>query len=247
MSQSPYDLEVLYRDEHLLVVAKPVGIATTAPEGGPSLFSLVQKLDAGAPQLHPLSRLDTQVSGIVAFARTELANRVALDARREGRIRRRYVALATVAPTPRSGEWTWSIALDARDARKRRALAAGEKGSAVKHALTRYAVRAEAGPLVLLDLWPHTGRTHQLRVHAAKAGSPLAGDVAYGGMKRLTLPSGRILTASRVMLHCAQWRMPNPARPQVEISCALAPPEDLCTLWHSAGGAVDALLAASPA
>jgi 23S rRNA-/tRNA-specific pseudouridylate synthase len=105
-----------------------------------------------------------------------------------------------------------------------------------KAAHTRYRVHAVAGPLVCLDLWPVTGRTHQLRVHASAAGSPLAGDVAYGGTRRITLPNGRILSAGRAMLHCAAFRMPNPARPSELIALALEPPEDMRKLWAAAGG-----------
>ena len=64
---------IVFRDRHLLVLDKPVGIATTAPDG-PSLFALARELDPEAPALHPLSRLDTQVSGLTTFARTEKAD-----------------------------------------------------------------------------------------------------------------------------------------------------------------------------
>ena len=138
MTLSPRDLRVLFRDEHFLVVDKPVGIATTAPDGGPSLFALARALDMRAPRLHPLSRLDTQVSGIVAFARTVEANRMALSARREGKLSRRYLGLATARPVPPAGEWRFAIGIDERDPKKRRALAPEATGLAVKHALTRH-------------------------------------------------------------------------------------------------------------
>lgn len=234
------ELRVVHRDEHLIVVDKPVGIATTAPEGGPSLFAWVQAIDPRAPALHPLSRLDTQVSGIVAFARTTHANHVALEARRSGRMVRRYLALAFHVPSPEQGEWVWSIGLDARDPKKRVALPPDALGEGVKPARTRYALKAAAAPLVALDLWPHTGRTHQLRVHAARAGCPLAGDVAYGGEKRATLANGRVLTARRAMLHCASLRMPSPVG-RGELALELAPPEDLAALWRAAGGDEPAL------
>lgn len=235
------DLAVVYRDDHLLVIDKPVGLATTAPGDGLSLFALARRLDGRAPALHPLSRLDTQVSGLVTFARTELANRTAIDARARGRLRRAYLGLAARAPAPPEGEWSWAIALDPRDPKKRKALAPGERGVGAKQARTRYRTHALAGPLVALDLWPITGRTHQLRVHASAAGCPLAGDAAYGGEKRLTLENGRILSAGRTMLHCAAFRMPNPARPSETITLSLPPAADLAALWQAAGGDPSAL------
>jgi 23S rRNA pseudouridine955/2504/2580 synthase len=232
---------VVHRDEHLLVLDKPVGIATTQPDGSASLFTLARALDPTAPALHPLSRLDTQVSGLVTFARTALANQCALAARRDGTLRRAYLGLCTSVPPEREGAWRFAIGIDPRDPKHRRALAPESVGSGVKQADTRFRVQAEAGPLCALHLWPVTGRTHQLRVHASAAGCALAGDVAYGGTKRITLTNGRILSAGRVMLHCAAFTMPNPTSPGVPLTLTLAPPDDLRQLWTAALGDVDAL------
>lgn len=227
---------VVYRDAHLLVLDKPVGIATTAPEGGHSLFELARALDPDAPALHPLSRLDTQVSGLTTFARTELANRVAMEARKQGTLRRAYLGITGTAPASQAGDWQHAIGIDPRDPKRRRALPSETTGANIKAAHTRYRICAVAGALTALDLWPVTGRTHQLRVHASANGSPLLGDVAYGGSKRLTLPNGRILTAQRVMLHCAAFRMPDPANRGKVIAIELAPAADMAALWRDAGG-----------
>jgi 23S rRNA-/tRNA-specific pseudouridylate synthase len=242
-----HPLTVLYRDAHFLVLDKPSGIATTAPDGGPSLFRSARELDASAPQLHPLSRLDTQVSGIVVFARTKEANERALLARRTGEFSRRYLGLTKAGTLIGEGEFRASIGLDPRDPKKRRALPEGDLSPGTKPALTRYVVRARAGEVLALDLYPHTGRTHQLRVHAAAAGSPLLGDVAYGGQKRLTLDNGRILSAGRVMLHCAHVSLPHPDKARDSLLLSLAPAADLLKLWLSAGGASEALSALLPA
>jgi len=237
-------IRIVHQDAHLLVLEKPVGLATTAPEGGESLFELARSLDPRAPALHPLSRLDTQVSGLVTFARTSQGNHAAIAARRAGKLRRAYLGLCHPAPASPEGEWREAIGIDPRDPTRRRALPADTKGPAVKAAHTIYRVHALAGPLCALDLFPRTGRTHQLRVHASAAGSPLLGDVAYGGEKRLTLPNGRILTAGRVMLHCGAFRMPDPAKPSATLTLSLPPPDDLATLWRSAGGDPAALVLA---
>jgi 23S rRNA pseudouridine1911/1915/1917 synthase len=228
-------LPVVYRDAHFLALAKPPGIATTAPDGGPSLFALARELDPRAPQLHPLSRLDTQVSGLVVFARDALANRLVLEARRGGRLARRYLGLCRRSPELAQGEWRAAIGLDPRDPRKRRALAEGAGGVGVKHAHTRYSVRAATELVVALDLWPQTGRTHQLRVHAAHAGVPLLGDVAYGGERRIVLPNGRILSAGRVMLHCAEVCLPHPDPARGELRLKLGVADDMARIWNAAG------------
>lgn len=231
---------IVYRDQHLLVLDKPVGIATTAPDSGPSLVTIARALDPHAPLLHPLSRLDTQVSGLVTFVRTSLANQVAIEARKLGTLRRAYLGLTARPPSVSSGDWRFPIAIDVRDPKHRLALSEDEDGalgSGAKDAHTRYRVHATAGPLAALDLWPVTGRTHQLRVHASAAGCPLAGDTAYGGDKRITLGNGRILTAGRAMLHCAAFRMPDPASDSDRvIELALDCPADMIALWRAAGG-----------
>lgn len=225
---------IVHRDAHLLVVDKPAGLSTTAPQGH-SLSRWVQEQDPRAPRLHALSRLDALVTGLVPFARTKLANEVALKARRQGCLHRAYLALASAAPAE-SGRWTWSIGLDPQDAKLRTALDPDESGAGVKHAATRFERRATAGPLSALVLYPETGRTHQLRVHAARAGAPLAGDVAYGGQRRFTLDNGRVLSARRVMLHCAALDMPDPSRPGQTLQLRLDVHRDMASLWNGAGG-----------
>jgi 23S rRNA-/tRNA-specific pseudouridylate synthase len=232
---------VLYRDTHFLVIDKPAGIATTAPDDGPSLFAAARAFDPDASQLHPLSRLDTQVSGIVVFARTALANDTALAARRAGQFTRRYLGLTLLGGLTSAGEFREAVALDPRDAKKRRALPEGSRVPGAKAALTRYRERARAGVVLALDLFPQTGRTHQLRVHTAAAGSPLLGDVAYGGDRRVTLDNGRILSAGRVMLHCASVSLPHPSAAHGRLTLSLPPPADMLKLWTSAGGVAAAL------
>jgi len=231
----PETVPVVYRDEHLLVLDKPVGIPTTAPDGGFSLTTIAHALDPHAPMLHPLSRLDTLVSGLVTYARSERANAHAMDARANGTLRRAYLGIATRAPEPPTGDWRFAIGFDPSDPKHRRGLREGAKGAGVKAAHTSYRVLAIAGPLVALDLWPRTGRTHQLRVHTSKAGLPLAGDAVYGGIKRITLPNGRILNAQRVMLHCAAFRMPRLGG-EGELLLHVDPPADMQSLFKAAGG-----------
>src|SRR5262249_14274414 len=154
-----------------------------------------EALDPDAPHLHASSRLDAEVTGCVTFARTDRAIEALLAARREGKYERYYIGLAERGPSPEQGEWRWPIDRDPRDARKRAALAEGaERGM---RALSRYRVLALQPTAAALLLQPETGRTHQLRVHAAKAGCALLGDKHYGGAMRSVLPNGRVLRAPR--------------------------------------------------
>ena len=227
-------IEVAYRDEHLLVLVKPAGLPTTSPTGTDCLVALAKEIDPRAPRLHPTSRLDADVTGLVTFARTEHATRSLLAARQDGNYARRYLAIATRPPTPASGTWLAAIAIDQQNPR-RRVAQTNERGGG-RTARTEYRTLALAPDCALLCLSPLTGRTHQLRVHAAHAGSPLFGDRHYGGPMRITAKDGRVWSARRVMLHCAALRIPHP-RSGTLLTLRAPVPSDMQTLWQGLGGA----------
>lgn len=195
-------VSVLYRDADLLVLDKPTGIATTSPTGRDCLMELAHRLDPDAERLHPSSRLDAPVTGVVVIARSARAIRHLLEARRTERYHRLYVALSTHAPSPPTGEWHSAIGIDPQRPQLRIVTEGGRQAS------TSYRAYAQTPLGCLLELKPHTGRTHQLRVHAAHAGVPLLGDTDYGGARRVVLADGQVLSAARVMLHCAAVTIP---------------------------------------
>ncbi len=229
-------LSVLFRDAELFVVDKPPGIATTSPDGRNCLAEIALRANRRAPRVHPTSRLDRDVTGVVVFALTDRAIRATLDARREGHYARRYAALATGALEASEGRWEWPIALDPSDRRHRVALDEGAKGQREQAARTRFEVIARSAFATRLWLHPETGRTHQLRVHAARAGHPLLGDEAYGGAKRVVLADGRVVTVKRPMLHCARVELPHPATGE-RLSIEAPIPTDLEAVWASLSGA----------
>ena len=214
---------VLFRDARWLAVEKPSGITTTPLEGSRSLVELVR--ETLAPQgdvLHPLSRLDYDVTGVVLFALTRDATRLAAEVKREGRYARTYHALVSPPPKEPAAVWREPIGIDPRNAHRR--VVGGREPESAESEMT---LRERRGEVAWLVLHPRTGRTHQLRVHCAHAGCPLLGDRTYGGAKRLTLSNGAVLAAGRVMLHCAEVSLPG--GPSLR-----APwPDDLRTLWES--------------
>jgi len=231
-------IELAHRDAHLVVALKPSGIATTAPGRGDSL---TRRLEAQVGhKLHPTSRLDAEVTGLVTFALTKVAIERLRRARAEGPYGRRYLALCRGAPAAPRGRWEASIAIDPRDRRLRVAVPAGGRGARLRHARSDYVLGARAGArAAALWLTPHTGRTHQLRVHAAHAGLPLLGDVRYGGPRRVALDDGRVVRAPRVMLHCARLRLPRVGGGELELWAEA--PDDLRELWIALGGDAAAL------
>ena len=226
---------IAHEDRHLLVVVKPTGLATTAPRGGDSLTRRLE--EARGVLLHPSSRLDAEVTGLVTYAKSKRAIAALKKVRAEGRYHRGYLAIAARAPHEREGVWEASIAIDPRDPKLR---VVSETGERVQWAKTSYRVREVLEHVSVLWLTPHTGRTHQLRVHAAHAGSPLLGDVRYGGQRRVVLPDGRVIAARRTMLHCTWLKLPAvEGRGALEIRAEV--PRDMRALWTSLGGSEEAL------
>jgi 23S rRNA pseudouridine1911/1915/1917 synthase len=216
----------------LVAADKPAGIPTIPDHAGAShalVAAVARALGVDAARLHPTSRLDRDVSGVVFFALTKAAAALLAEARTAGTYERRYVAIAARSPAPASGSWTAPVGR-ARDPRLR---AVGGRDPVA--ARTQYALAAQApGGHAMLGVAPVTGRTHQIRVHAAHAGLPLLGDRAYGGPTRVTLPSGRVLEPRRIALHCARVVVPSGSgEPLVAVS---EQPPELAALWSALGG-----------
>ncbi len=229
-TEAPTQVPILHRDEDLLVVDKPAGMPTIPDSSGAhhALLAVAARVAGLAEsRLHPTSRLDREVSGIVTFALTSRGRERLERARAQGDYRRRYVALAVRAPVPEAGRVEAAIGR-ARDPRHRQVDPAGKPAS------TRYLTVAETSGAALLALAPETGRTHQLRVHAAHLGAPLLGDRTYGGPTRLALASGKVLGLDRVYLHCARVCLPGAAG---ALALASAVPEALRVAWAALGGA----------
>lgn len=224
---------IVHKDEHLLVLDKPAFVPTTSPDGKNCLASLARELDATAPRMHPSSRLDAEVTGLVTFARTDRAIAALLEARKAGAYERCYVGLLSRPLDPPRGELRFSIGKDPRDARRRSALAEGDPAGIF--ARSRYEVLASARHVTLALLFPETGRTHQLRVHVAHAGAPLLGDKHYGGPTRVVLDDGRVVGLRRVMLHCLRLGLPNVAG-QGRLLLEAPVPDDMLRVYEALGG-----------
>ena len=229
------EVHVVSEYRNLYAVAKPAGLPTEPDRSGTAsvLHSLAEALGVPPSVLHAATRLDAQVSGVVVIARGAEAARHAAELKATGTLCRRYLAVASRAVEPKSGTWNTPIGSG-----RGGVPALGGRGA--RDALTRYETLATARPLasapapVLLGVEPVTGRTHQIRLHAAGAGAPLLGDVKHGGLRRVVLPDGRALTVERVALHAAEVRV---LVGGVAAWTASVPfPEDLATLWAALGG-----------
>lgn len=170
-------LSVIYEDEDLLVLNKPAGLAmhpmSTDPAAANLAGALVSYLGAGSIP-HFVSRLDKGTSGLLIAAKSGYVHDLLRRSLHSERLHREYRALAVGAPVPPSGFVDLPIARAEGSIVKRCVAPDGLPSRSEYETLSRH------GALSFLRLVPHTGRTHQLRVHMAAIGCPLAGDWLYG-------------------------------------------------------------------
>jgi 23S rRNA-/tRNA-specific pseudouridylate synthase len=232
VANDPVDVLLLRRGDDFVAADKPAGIPTIPDHAGAAhaLIALVARaLGVDGSTLHATSRLDRGVSGVVVFTRTAAAADRLARARAEGTYERRYVALSVKAPEPAAGTWDAPIGR-ARDPRLRMVGGRDPIAATTRYRVVAVAPRGEA----LLAVAPLTGRTHQIRVHAAHAGAPLLGDRVYGGPARIALPTGRVLEPGRIGLHAARVVVPGEDGAPVHLASPV--PKGLETLWSSLGG-----------
>lgn len=184
---------ILFEDEHIMVVNKPSGLLTST--GGAEAFSLQQYTGAT-----PVHRLDMDTSGIVVLAKTKDAYTRLQQCFLRRDIYKRYEALLGHYSGPEEGTVALPLLPDPFDRPRQRV-----DRRHGKEAITEYHIRERrADGNILVDFFPHTGRTHQLRVHSAHPeglDAPILGDRLYGDPR----------TAPRLMLHAAEIRFPHPA------------------------------------
>jgi 23S rRNA pseudouridine1911/1915/1917 synthase len=179
-------LNVLFEDEHLLVLLKPSGLQVHPGAGAPRptlAHALLHRYPGWDPPGSPgrpgiVHRLDRDTSGLLVVARTPLAYQELVRQIQAHEVTRRYVALVWGQCEQDSGR---SEAPLGRDPRDRRKMAVRSRG---RSASTQWRVLRRFDSLTLLDLVLGTGRTHQIRVHMAHLGHPVLGDPVYGGTRQ---------------------------------------------------------------
>lgn len=216
-----YPLDILYEDEHFLVLNKPFGVASIpSVNHSNTIANFIKgyyvKQDYENQQVHIVTRLDRDTSGLMLFAKHGYAH-ARLDKQLQRKaIEKRYFALVKgdnhLEP---EGDIIAPIARDEDSIITRRVAKGG------KYAHTSYRVVASYGNIHLVDIRLHTGRTHQIRVHFAHLGFPLLGDDLYGG----SLEEG----IQRQALHCHFLSFYHPfLEKQLELTSPL--PDDFNTI-----------------
>jgi 23S rRNA (cytosine1962-C5)-methyltransferase len=190
---------VIFEDEHLLVVAKPAGWNTHAPSSfaGEGIYDWLKQREPRWSSLAILHRLDKETSGVLVFGKTPLANKSLTEQFTERRIHKKYFLLTDRAVPQK--EFTVKTSL-VRLGEKYASGADGEIAETKFTPVSDSELKINNSKLKIVSAAPLTGRTHQIRVHAADSGFPILGDTLYGGT-----------ASSRVFLHAAEIAFTHPA------------------------------------
>lgn len=214
---------LLYEDPKVFVFNKPAGLAVQGGSGVvrhvDSMLEAWRNQKGEKPRL--VHRLDRDTSGVLVVARTRQAAMKLAEAFRARETKKTYWALVKGVPRKREDKIsTWLIKEQTRDGDRMRVAKHGEEGA--DHAVSYYRVVEQAGQsLAWLEMEPYTGRTHQLRVHAAHIGHPIIGDPKYfEADTNWDFPGG---IQNRLHLHARRIVIPHPDRGVVDVTAPLPP------------------------
>lgn len=200
----PTPLDIVFEDEHLLVLNKPSGVASIPAQYHPN-GAMVNRVKAycmaqGYKDLvtHVVTRLDRDTSGLMLFAKHGFAHAKLDTQLRTKTFKKKYQTIVSGAidQLEDHGRIELPIARNTTSIMRRKVDSSG------KYALTEYWVKKQKNGLALIDVQLHTGRTHQIRVHFSALGCPLIGDEMYGGRMDAGI--------TRQALHCSELRFTHP-------------------------------------
>jgi len=222
------EARVLHRDDHVLVIDKPPGLAVQGGSGTRRhLDAMLDALRFGGERPRLVHRLDKDTSGVLVLARTAAAAAALARAFRSREVHKLYWAVVVGAPRPSSGR------IDLRLAKKlgRHGERMEPDAEAGLRAVTEFRIIEQAGRRAAwLLLEPLTGRTHQLRVHCAAIGTPILGDGKYGGAEAV-LEGDQI--SRKLHLHARWIEIPHPSGGVLAVTAPL--PDHMRATWHFLG------------
>ena len=192
-------LDLIYRDDTLLVVSKPAGLLAVPGRGEDKQDCLATRIQQEFPDALVVHRLDMATSGLMLFARgVEMQQRLS-QMFRTRQVQKRYVAIVAGKMEQATGEVNLPIVADWPNRPLRKIDVESGKPS-----LTRFRLLAldAVKDTSRVELEPVTGRTHQLRVHMAEIGHPILGDTLYGAMAGVS--------SERLLLHASKLGFVHP-------------------------------------
>lgn len=175
---SSIDLEIIYEDDNIILVNKPINIEVT---GKTSLTSHIQKIyqERGFNFIEPCHRLDRNTSGLILFAKNKESLNELLSMFKENKIEKHYRAITYGIPRK---NFQYLVAYLFKDTKKSLVYISNDRKKGYQEIKTSYNLIGsdKENNLALLDIQLHTGRTHQIRAHLSHIGYPILGDGKYG-------------------------------------------------------------------
>jgi RluA family pseudouridine synthase len=211
-------IQVLYQDDQYIAFDKPPGLLVIPSPSSPkpTLTDIVNSGDARGFRLHPCHRLDRETSGVILFAKGKKHQQRMMGEFRKAAVKKRYIAFVRGRPAFPSGRISRPVS-DHYEKIRRRPVS--------RPAVTDYRVLASGSAFSVLEVFPRTGRTHQIRIHLRDFGHPLLGErlYAFGRDFPVKFP--------RLALHAAELRWRHPVqRAQIVITADL--PRDMQDFWE---------------
>ncbi|AQP54164.1 RNA pseudouridine synthase [Vagococcus penaei] len=216
-------LDIVYEDDHILVVNKPSGVASIPAQYHPN-GTMANRVKYYYNQqnyvnriIHVVTRLDRDTTGLMLFAKHGFAHAMLDKQLQDGRLKKHYMALVSgrIETLEKMAMIDLPIGRDMTSLIKRQVIATGQR------ALTEYQLVQRTEQVALVDVQLHTGRTHQIRVHFSALGCPLLGDNMYDGNCDLGI--------TRQALHCRRLVFDHPfTKEKIEIQQPL--PTDMARL-----------------
>jgi len=204
-------MNIIYQDQDIIVIDKPANL-TVHPIKKGQTNTLIDKLidlypeikQVGDDSLRPgiVHRLDKDTSGLMIIAKNNQAFKHFKKQFQQRKVIKKYLALVHGKVKDRKGTITKSISLSKKDHKKRSALLSNQS----KTAWTEYKIKKTFKDYTLLEVIPKTGRTHQIRIHLASIGYPIAGDKQYGFKRQ---PSLKNLTRQFLHAYYLKFKLPN--------------------------------------
>jgi 23S rRNA pseudouridine1911/1915/1917 synthase len=225
-SEFKMEIQTLYEDNHLLIINKPNGYLVHEDKTGDEPLEDIVKQHLKVKYSKPgnvyaqaVHRLDRPVSGVLIFAKTSKGKEKMSTLFRDREIQKTYWALSHAYPTSESGTIKHYIVKD----RRRNIVSAHSNAvEGGKLAETNFRLIGRGEPFYFVELKPTTGRPHQLRIAMKELGSPILGDLKYGGEQ--------IRNKRSIMLHCRQIEFIHPVK---KIKVLVMAPLPNVQPWHT--------------
>ncbi len=226
----PMDINILFEDEHVVVIDKPAGLVVHPGAGNHDntlvhgLLHHCSNLSGIGGKIRPgiVHRIDKDTSGIMIVAKNDAAHQALANIFRRRKVKKTYIAITSGYLPDMEGIVDLPIG---RHTAKRTIMAVDSNRG--RQALSQFHVDRDLFSAQIVRIRIHTGRTHQIRVHMSYLGHPILGDAPYGGKRTVRTPSGDKVMIPRQMLHAHRLELVHPMEADRCLNLSAPMPEDM--------------------